>query len=86
MTYQLPPMHCPECGRGGNEEDLCVVGEQCPDEECSGIIEWTDGTLHTLRLTPHTIEVLMGCLDTDDYEQNHAWNILDAAINHKENQ
>lgn len=41
MKWRLPPMHCPTCGRYGNEEDGCEIGEECPDEECDGIIEAT---------------------------------------------
>lgn len=32
------PMHCPECGRYGNEEDGCEAGGDCPDEDCCGTI------------------------------------------------
>lgn len=35
-----PPMHCPKCGRYGNEEDLCVVGEECPADDCDGTVEY----------------------------------------------
>lgn len=38
MSYGSP-MHCPTCGRSGNREDYCRVGEPCPDEECGGIVE-----------------------------------------------
>lgn len=41
------PFYCPMCGRYGTEDDLCVLGEECPDEECGGIIrliswDWED--------------------------------------------
>lgn len=42
---KLPPDHgymtCTECGKVGTVDDLCVVGEDCPDEDCDGtIIHW----------------------------------------------
>lgn len=39
-----PPMHCRTCGRYGNEEDMCVVGEECPADDCDGTVEynWKD--------------------------------------------
>ena len=48
MTRPLPPMHCPECGCFGNEEDGCEVGEECPNEGCTGIVV---GTLHRFYFT-----------------------------------
>ena len=44
---RLPPFYCPECGRWGTEDDGCEIGEDCPDEECFGIIrlvswDWDD--------------------------------------------
>ena len=35
---------CPKCGRVGTEDDLCVLGEECPADDCDGIIEhhWKD--------------------------------------------
>lgn len=42
-------MTCTECGKVGNEDDLCELGEPCPDEECDGtMITWQPvvGTRH----------------------------------------
>lgn len=35
MSY---PFHCPTCGRSGTEDDGCVEGGECPDEDCDGTI------------------------------------------------
>jgi hypothetical protein len=31
-------MRCDTCGRMGTEDDLCVVGDECPDDDCEGTI------------------------------------------------
>lgn len=33
------PFMCRTCGRIGNEEDLCELGEECPADDCDGTIE-----------------------------------------------
>jgi hypothetical protein len=38
------PFRCPECGRFGTEDDgIEGVGDECPDEDCDGIIVSNDG-------------------------------------------
>ncbi len=35
---------CDGCGRTGTRDDLCVHGDPCPDEECTGTVSVvTDG-------------------------------------------
>lgn len=31
-------MTCDKCGRVGNREDFCFIGEECPMEDCDGTI------------------------------------------------
>lgn len=46
----LPPYHCPVCDRFGTEDDLCVLGEPCPDADCDGTIEFSrDGYMDVLH-------------------------------------
>ena len=33
------PFKCVTCGRSGTEEDMCELGEECPADDCDGIIE-----------------------------------------------
>ena len=33
-------MTCTVCGKVGNEEDLLVLGEECPDEDGGTVITW----------------------------------------------
>lgn len=39
MELDRYPFKCVTCGRAGTEDDMCELGEPCPDEECDGIIE-----------------------------------------------
>lgn len=78
MSDRLPPMHCFACGRYGNEEDGCVVGDECPDEDCVGIIVSTYS--YDVRLSEAQIDTIMGVLNTDDEEQDAIWQLLQATV------
>jgi hypothetical protein len=51
-------MHCTGCGRQGTADDLCIVGDPCPDEECDGTIH-----AHAPGISCQTCGALYGEMD-----------------------
>lgn len=55
-------MTCTECGKVGNEDDLCSLGERCPDE-----LDGCDGVMVTWQPVPpasrHKVRVVSEVCD-----------------------